>query len=75
MLLSASAGGVAASLLNQPLEIPELRVQVRDESQPGCYPQVILRVGRPAEPLPPPTPRRPVRDVLLAPVPGTGGSA
>ena len=75
MLLSASAAGVAASLLNQPLEFPELRAQVRDVSEPGSYPQVILRLGRPAEPLPPPTPRRPVRDVLLSPALGTGGSA
>lgn len=74
MLLSASAAGIAASFLNQPLEIPELRAQVRDESKSDGYPQVILRLGRPAEPLPPPTPRRPVRDVLLSPAPGTGGS-
>lgn len=77
MLLSASAVGVVASFVNQPLEIPELRAQVRDELEPDGYPQVILRLGRPAEPLPPPTPRRPVRDVLLPPagVPRTEGSA
>lgn len=75
MLLSASAAGVAASFLNQPLEIPALRAQVRYESEPDGYPQVILRLGRPTEPPPPPTPRRPVRDVLLSPAPGTGGSA
>ena len=74
MLLSASAAGLAASFLNQPLEIPELRTQIRDEWDADGYPQVILRLGRPAEPLPPPTPRRPVRDVLLPPSPVPDGA-
>jgi hypothetical protein len=73
MLLAASAAGFAASFLNQALEIPALRAQVRDESEADGHPQVILRLGRPAEPLPPPTPRRPVHDVLLAPAPAAGG--
>ena len=72
MLLSASAAGVAASFLNQPLEIPRLRAQVRDEWETEGCPQVILRLGRPAEPLPPPTPRRPVHDILLPPAPTPG---
>jgi hypothetical protein len=71
MLLAASAAGFAASFLNQALEIPALRAKVRDESAADGYPQVILRLGRPAQPLPPPTPRRPTRDVLLPPAPRT----
>lgn len=65
LLLAASAGGYAASFLNQPLEIPRLRSRVRHELRLDDYPQVILRLGRPRGPLPPPTPRRPVNEVLL----------
>ena len=66
LLLAASAAGYAASFLNQPLEIPRLRARVRQELQLAGYPQVILRLGRPRGPLPPPTPRRPVTEVLRA---------
>jgi hypothetical protein len=64
LLLVASAAGYAASYLNQPLEIGRLRAQVRDELRLSGYPQVLLRLGRPAGPLPPPTPRRPLAEVL-----------
>jgi hypothetical protein len=65
LLLVASAAGVSASFLNQPLEIPWLRARISEDLQHSGYPQVILRLGRPAGPLPPPTPRRPVSSVLL----------
>ena len=64
MLLVATAAGYAASYLNQPLELPDLRARVRAELRLAGRPQVILRFGRPAEPLPSRTPRRPVQDVL-----------
>ena len=66
LLLVAAAGGCAASYLNQPLELPHLRSRVRAELRLLDHPQLILRIGRPAGPQPPPTARRPVADLLLA---------
>jgi nitroreductase len=65
VLLSAAAEGYAASYLNQPVELPGLRQQVRDELRLPGWPQLILRLGRPAGVLPPQAPRRPVQDLLL----------
>lgn len=65
VLLSAAAEGYAASYLNQPLELPGLRQQLRDELRLDGWPQLILRLGRPAGVLPPQAPRRPVGDLLL----------
>ncbi|HEY6746402.1 MAG TPA: hypothetical protein VI357_11875 [Mycobacteriales bacterium] len=65
VLLAAAAEGYAASYLNQPLELPGLRQQLRDELRLAGWPQLILRLGRPAGDLPPRTPRRPPRDLLL----------
>ena len=65
LLLAAAADGYAASYLNQPLELPGLRQQLRDELRLAGWPQLILRLGQPAGPLPPPAPRRPVRDLLI----------
>jgi nitroreductase len=63
-LLAASAAGLAASFLSQPLEVPQLRDRLRAELDlPGC-PQLLVGLGRPRGPLPPPTPRRPLTDVL-----------
>jgi nitroreductase len=67
ILLAAAAEGYAASYLNQPLELPGLRQQLRDELRLDGWPQLILRLGRPAGPLPPAPPRRPTRDLLLPP--------
>jgi hypothetical protein len=65
LLLAASAAGFQASYLNQPLEVPRMRDQLRrDLGLPG-HPQVVLRLGRPRGLVPPPTPRRPLSDVLL----------
>jgi nitroreductase len=64
VLLVAGTAGHAASYLNQPIELPDLRSRVRAELRLRGHPQVILRLGRPAGPLPPGTPRRPVQDVL-----------
>jgi nitroreductase len=65
VLLAATAQGLASSQLNQPVEFPALRQQLRDELRLPGWPQVVLRLGYPAGPLPPPTPRRPAADVLL----------
>jgi nitroreductase len=65
VLLAAAAEGYAASYLNQPLELPGLRQQLRDELRLDGWPQLILRLGRPAGPLPPPTPRRQASELLV----------
>ena len=64
VLLTLTAAGAAASLLNQPLEIPPLREAVRRELGIAGRPQAILRIGIGAPA--PPTPRRPVDDVLVS---------
>jgi len=65
LLLHAAADGYAASYLNQPLELPGLRQQLRDELRLDGWPQLVLRLGRPAGVLPPQAPRRPVAEVLV----------
>jgi nitroreductase len=65
VLLAAAADGYAASYLNQPLELPGLRQQLRDELRLTGWPQLILRLGHPAGAVPPQAPRRPARDLLL----------
>lgn len=67
MLLDAAADGYASSYLNQPLELPGLRQQLRDELRLAGWPQLVLRLGRPAGSWPPQASRRPVRDILLPP--------
>jgi nitroreductase len=67
VLLAAAAEHYAASYLNQPLELPGLRQQLRDELRLTGWPQLILRLGYPAGALPPQAPRRPVADVLIPP--------
>ncbi|MGE0296743.1 Acg family FMN-binding oxidoreductase [Pseudonocardia sp.] len=69
ILLAATAAGMATTPLSQGLETAQSRRAVRfDVLGVPENPQVVLRVGRPApgsEPLPP-TPRRPLRSVLLS---------
>ncbi len=65
LLLAAAADGYAASYLNQPLEQPGRRQQLRDELRLTGWPQLVLRLGRPTGALPPQAPRRPVREILL----------
>jgi len=64
LLLAASAAGYQASFLNQPLEVPRIREELRRALGLPGHPQLVLRLGRPRDPLPPPTPRLPVSDVL-----------
>lgn len=65
LLLAAAADGYAASYLNQPLELPGLRQQFRDELRFDGWPQLVLRIGRPHGLLPPQASRRPIADLLL----------
>jgi nitroreductase len=75
--LTACAAGVTASYFNQPLEVTELRLRVaelareavalqapagRDVLPSGALPQLVFRLGFASEV--PPTPRRPVADVI-----------
>jgi hypothetical protein len=63
VLLHATSRGLSAAFLNQVLEVPELRARVA--SLTGvAYPQIILRLGYPAEPILRPAPRRDVAEVL-----------
>jgi nitroreductase len=64
MLLVATAEGLAASYLNQPLEDRGLRVQVRSElALPGPA-QMVIRLGRPNGIWPPAPPRRPAAELI-----------
>lgn len=62
VLLRARVDGVAASFLNQPIEVEELRLRVQALTGRAGFPQLLLRlgVGRPTQG----TPRRAVADVL-----------
>jgi len=64
VLLTATAAGLQASFLNQPIEISSMRLQLSRELALPRDPQLLLRFGY--GPSSAPTPRRPVADVLLA---------
>ncbi len=64
LLLLARDFGLYASFLNQPIEVAVLRPRVAGLVG-AAYPQLILRMGYAREE-PRATPRRPVREVLLA---------
>jgi hypothetical protein len=72
LLLRATTHGLAASFLNQPIEVPALRARLRDLIG-GGVPQLMLRVGYGAPGRP--TPRRSVADVLTPPPTSTGTSS
>lgn len=61
VLLRATVLGVSASFLNQPVELPALRAELRQELMLPGFPQVILRLGVGSDGAP--TPRRPVEEV------------
>ncbi len=62
-LLRARVAGLQASYLNQPVEVADLRRQLRQALGLSGVPQLVLRFGYGEDV--PPTPRRPVEDVLL----------
>jgi hypothetical protein len=59
----------ALGYVDQPVEIPKIRDELAAELRPisAAYrvPQLVLRLGYPADTMPPASPRRPVQDVLL----------
>ena len=67
--LAAHAIDVAFGYVNQPTEVPGMRERLTQLLQPMpegfAVPQVVVRLGYPAEALPPVTPRRTVSTVLL----------
>ena len=68
LLLQATARGVSAAFHTQPLEVPHIREQIRDEFTGGAYPQMLVRFGRGGYTAP--KPRRPVTDTLRLSGPG-----
>ena len=66
VLLAAADDGYVASYLNQPIDVAWMRQQLRDELRLAGQPQLVMRLGRPSGPLPPPTPRRPPAELLLS---------
>jgi nitroreductase len=62
VLLVAAKAGHAASYLNQPIEVAELRGRLAELMGTTGTPQLLLRIGR--GPSVPHSPRRPLADVL-----------
>lgn len=66
VMLTAVAEGLATSFLNQSIEVPLTRARVADLLPgPRLVPQLVLRIGQPVGALPPPTPRRPVEEIVV----------
>jgi len=65
VLLRAAVDGVAASFLNQPIELPAERQKVQTIVGGPGYPQLVLRLGYGPETAMRATPRRPLADVML----------
>jgi nitroreductase len=63
VLLTATAAGLDASFISQPVEVRAVRADLRRLLGGGLWPQIVLRVGY-GSPVPW-TPRRPLEDVLL----------
>lgn len=62
VLLRAEAEGLSVSTLNQPCEVPELRLRLHDEISQSGRAQAILRIGYGGKPTR--TPRRPALSVI-----------
>jgi len=63
ILLYARSQGIWASFLNQPIEVPQIRLMLHNLIERVGFPQLLLRMGYGSEV--PPTPRRSVNEVLL----------
>lgn len=72
LLLRTAARGVAASFLNQPVEVPALRRQLGDLIGGSDSPQLLLRIGYAAPDRA--TPRRTVAAVLADTTTGAGSA-
>jgi hypothetical protein len=64
LLLTITREGMQYSFFNMPIEIPQLRLEMRALAGLSAWPQLLLRIGYCLEPTSP-TPRRPVQDVLV----------
>ncbi len=64
VFIEISSFELAASFLNQPIEVDEHRGLVAKTLRTGQVPQLVMRVGAPTETFPH-TPRRDVNDVLV----------
>jgi hypothetical protein len=64
LLLIAADEGISASYLNQPIEVPELNMKLRELLGLKGYPQLIIRMGYGKQVKP--TPRRDVDEVILS---------
>lgn len=62
LLLKASSEGIAASYLNQPIEVPELKEKLKALLGLKGYPHLIIRMGYGKEVKP--TPRREAEEVI-----------
>jgi len=73
VLLTACADGLAASHLNQPIQVPALRPRLREAigGPADSWPQILLRLGR-SDTTPAATPRRPTADLIDDPAPDQG---
>jgi hypothetical protein len=65
MLLAATGMGLVAGFVDQALQHPHMRPEAAEVLGVWGQPQVLLRIGRPLLPVPP-TPRRPLSELLLA---------
>jgi hypothetical protein len=63
VLLAAALAGANASYLNQPVEVPGLRHELRADLRLEGFPQLVLRLGAGGHVQP--TPRRPVEDFRI----------
>lgn len=72
ILLTATALGLSASFLSQAVEVRRIREDLRRSLGGSLFPQTVLRLGFGA-PVPP-TPRRPIEDLVLAPSTTDSGS-
>ncbi|MFE7855551.1 Acg family FMN-binding oxidoreductase [Streptomyces sp. NPDC057403] len=63
VLLSAASRHVMAAFHTQPLELPEIRAELRRRLAAGNFPQMVLRLGVPAQVWT--TARRPASEVLV----------
>jgi hypothetical protein len=64
VLLHATARGMSAAFLNQVLEVPALRQRIAEIVPEVGLPQMVLRIGVPAEPIEHRAPRRNIADVI-----------
>ncbi|MEU7526946.1 nitroreductase [Saccharothrix sp. NPDC042600] len=65
VLLTATDLGLSASFMSQAIEVPSVREELRRNLGGTIFPQTVLRIGF-GSPVPP-TPRRPVTDLLMEP--------